>query len=1134
MKQLFNDNWVFLKKPFGTELNDFIKSNEWIPVDIPHDWMIYDVNNLYANTTGCYKKIFTVPDMNQCIFLRFEGVHMDTTIFLNGEEIFTWKYGFSTFDVDLTGRLKQGPNEIIVRAIYQLPNCRWYPGSGIYRNVWLITKPNTYFVPDGSYISMERIGNDWNVYADLEICTKSKREISISHTISDLSGNYIAQSRQELTVHPGITTDKQVIFVSHPELWDIEHPALYQIISKLSIDDESIDTIEQCIGFRTIRFDADKGFFLNDRNVKINGVCQHHDLGSLGAATNKTALRRQFAILKEMGVNSVRSAHNMPSVEFMDLADEMGLLVYSESFDMWELTKTDYDYGNYFNEWWERDLTSWVRRDRNHPSLFIWGIGNEIHDTYFERGLELTQMLHKAVVALDPRKNGYTSLASNQIASENAQLCSDVVDLSGYNYSEYLYDEHHEKYPHWYIFGSETSSTVQSRGIYHFPADNHLLTYEDLQCSSLFNCTTNWGAKSSYEAIRNHRDRNYCFGQYLWSGWDYIGEPTPYFTKNSYFGQIDTAGFKKDSFYAYQAEWTDYKKTPMIHLLPYWDFNDGQIIDVIVSTNAPIAELFLNGRSQGRIELNHTSGADLFGKWQIPYEEGVLQAFAYDEEYQVIASDEQKSFGDPVSIQLLSDKTVMSGNGEDLIFVEIRTLDKEGVFVANSRSRMNVSVTGAGRLIGLDNGDSTDYDAYKGTSRKLFSGKLLAIIAAKQESGDIQLKVSSPSLESAEMIFHAEEAPAKPGTSSFMENIPSPISDEIPIRKIELTNSGIYHFNKEQTETTVTAKIYPHNATRTDLTFKAITKDGIESNSVFVDQKGMTAFLTALGDGEFRLCACANNGSDHPEVLSELEFDITGMGKATLNPFGFVSAISYSESNFPLTLSFQGGVYITSDERTYLSFENVDFGDYGSDEIHLPIFSFSNTVPIEVWDGMPDKGGKILLKDTYTAKSWYNHYQDNVFPLKERLKGIHTLSIVVIPDVKMSLKGFRFTYTEKAFAKIFASEHRRITGDAFTVGEEYVTDIGNNVSIEFENMNFGEQGCTKLMICGRSVLNTNTIHLRFIDEEDGSDISQIIEIPGSQDYAEQEISLQRVTGTKTVIFLFMPGSKFDMAYFQFG
>ena len=1130
-KQLFNTGWLFRKAPVGSSFETLVDSEDWQSVDLPHDWMIYDAENLYEQAETCYKKTFTAnPEKNHLTLIRFEGVYMNTTIYLNGSEIFRWPYGYSTFEVDLTPHLKKGENTIYVCGVYQLPNSRWYPGSGIYRNVWLIEKELTRFASFGTYISTKQENDDWTVLIDTEILSESPTEVTVKYTISDEEENVVVSVSSDLTVEQQ-TIDTMKIPVQNPKVWDIDSPNLYTMKTELYVDNILYDMIAEKIGFRSFFFDADKGFFLNGRHVKIHGACMHDNLGALGSAVNKEAIRRQFKSMQEMGVNSIRTAHNMPAVEVMELADEMGLLIYSESFDMWESCKTDYDYGNFFKDWWEKDLTSWVRRDCNHPSLIIWGIGNEIHDTHYERGIELTKMLRDAVHRLDPRHNGVIGLGSNYIEWENAQKAADEIDIAGYNYLEHLYDEHHKKYPHWNIFGSETSSTVQSRGIYHFPASNRLLTYEDLQCSSLGNCTTNWGAKDSMKAITDDRDHEFCFGQYIWSGWDYIGEPTPYFTKNSYFGQVDTAGFPKDTYYVYQAEWTDYKEKPMVHLLPYWDWNEGQLIDIRIYSNAPKTELFFNDKSLGTFIHDHKHGLAASGEWQIPYEKGTLKAVAYDENDAIVATDIQSSFEDPAAIRLIPDKTVMKADGKDLIFVTIETTDENGVYVANSRSRMNVNVTGAGRLIGLDNGDSTDYDQYKGTSRKLFSGKLLAIIAAKDTVGDIHMTVTSPGLTSASLTMTAEYADITPGTACVTENTPSEPSDEVPVRKIELKNLGVSHLDKENQETTVEAVIRPANATHREISFKALTLDGIESNCVKVEADGNRAKITALGDGEFRLCCLTTNGKEHPEVLSELEFDITGMGAATLNPYGLVSGIQYAESNYDLKLSFQGGVYITSNARTYLTFENVDFGDYGSDEITLPIFSFADEVPVEVWEGHPEHGGTQLLKDTYRAKSWYNHYQENTFQLSRRLKGTCTISIVVEPDIKMSIQGFRFTHIEKAYATLTAIENTRITGDTFTIEENAITGIGNNVTLEYENMDFGEDGLSSITICGRSPIEMNTIHVRFYHEN--GDVNQIVEFPYTNGYEEKTYPLEHIKGKCKVNFIFLPGSKFDFKWFRF-
>lgn len=1137
MKQLFNDNWFFHKEPLETPMDVFFQTEDWKPVDIPHDWMIHDSEDLYAQAVSCYRKTFSVEELGtDRLSLLFEGVYMDNTIYLNGKEIFRWPYGYSQFEVDLTDLVKPGENTIWVKSVYQLPNSRWYPGSGIYRNVWLVRRPAVHLTTDGGYLAPVKEESEWTLHADYEIQndTDNPWEVTLRHTVTDSTGQEAVTQEETLTVPAGLTVNKQEMTFQQPALWDITSPNLYHIHTDLIREGQVTDTEDQNFGFRTIRFDCNEGFFLNGKKVKINGSCEHHTLGALGAAMNREAVRRQLAVMQKMGVNAIRSAHNMPAVELMELCDEMGLLLYTESFDMWERCKTDYDYGNFFQEWWKTDLTSWVRQDRNHPSLFIWGIGNEIHDINFDRGLEVTRMLRDAVKELDYYGNAVIGMGSNIMGGEGAQKAAAEVDLAGYNYMEHLYDEHHEKYPDWCIFGSETSSTLQSRGIYHFPLSNRLLTYDDGQCSSLGNCTTNWGAKNTDVVVAAHRDRDYCFGQFIWSGWDYIGEPTPYFTKNSFFGQVDTAGFPKDSYYHYMAEWTDYKENPMIHLLPYWDFNEGQIIDVRVFSNAPKVELFFNGVSQGAQTIDHAHGTELAGDWQLAYAPGVLRAVAYDEENNIIAETEQRSFGDAAKIVLKADKDTLQANGEDLLFVEINTLDQEGTFVANSRSRVHVSVTGAGRLVGLDNGDSTDFEQYKGTSRRLFSGRLLAIIAAKAEAGEVQMEVTSPGLTPATLTIPAVEAAVRTGISCHMENFETGEGkeQEIPVRKIELTNQGTNHLDEEHTETTVTAKILPENATHRDIEFKAVTLDGVESNSVKIDVDGTKAVIQALGDGEFRLCCTCKNGGDIPEVMSELEFEVTGLGEATLDPYKMVNGINYTDCTSEAKLSFQGGVYITDEKRTRFLFENLDFGEYGSNEIHVPIFSFEDELPIEIWLGDSENGGTCLVKDKYQAKSWYNHYQENVYQLPERIKGVQAISIVVYPSIKLSLQGFYCTTLEKAYGKVYAIENNSITGDMFTVGEKYITDIGNNVTIEFEHMNFGEEGPAQITICGHSPIPVNTIHVRFFGE-DGSEVNHMAEFPESEGYQELTFPIHDFKGSGRVNFIFMPGSKFDFDWFQF-
>lgn len=1133
-KSLFTTDWKFHEFALGTPVDSMMSSGLLKPVNIPHDWMIGHVSDLYKDSLGFYKKEFYLnPECDHTYLVRFEGVYMDSKIYCNGKEIFEWKYGYSTFEVDLTPYVLSGINTICVACTYQSPNSRWYSGAGIYRKVWFIDKDFAFFPSDGAYISTSKQDSSFNIFIDMEVGSKKITESVISHKIVDREGLLVASSVSSVSLNNGVCIDSQTLKIDNPHLWDINDPYLYTVTSSLLVNDVVLDSVTNPLGLRTFSFDSNKGFFLNDRNIKINGVCQHHDLGALGAAMNKTALRRQFEMLIEMGVNSIRTSHNMPAIEVMELADEMGILIYSESFDMWELPKTTYDYANYFPTWYEKDVQSWVRRDRNHPSLIIWGIGNEIYDTHAGDGLKWTRLLRDSVRKFDYRHNAYISIGSNYIEWDNAQKCSDELELSGYNYGERLYDNHHVKYPNWCIFGSETASTVQSRGIYHFPYEIRILTYEDGQCSSLGNCTTNWGAKNVPSVIADHRDRDFVFGQYLWTGWDYIGEPTPYHSKNSFFGQIDTAGFKKDTYYQYKAEWTDVNKSPMVHLLPYWDFNENQIIDVCAYSNAPFVELFFNGESLGKQFIDHKNGRELQGHWKLPYHKGELIVKAYDDMGNVVAMDSQKSFFDPANIVLNPSKNELIANGEDLSFIEISTIDKNGTLVANARNRVHIKVTGAGYLLGLDNGDSTDYEEYRSSSKRLFSGKLLAIVSATNEPGDIVVNVTSPGLPSETICLKS-----KPCETNFVPFIkefdpyPSLLCD-IPIRKIEL------HYDKELTLTPeyktaeINFSILPSNATYKDVYFKVLTPDAVEANYATVSVDGSTATVTALGDGEFTLTAFANNDKDHPEVLSTLNFKAIGLGEATHDGYNLVPGIMCKKTHSEeCKLSFLGGIFLpaTSDSLAYITFENIDLKDYGSDEIHLPIFSFENEIPLEIYLGEYNSKSKCLYKGTYKAKSIYNTYQENVFKLSEKLKDTFTITFVFHCSSRFSVRGFYFTKKNKAYSRLSALDNSRITGDTFNIEKDAITSIGNNVCIEYSNMDFTD-GFSHIKICGKSNNATTSIHIMFTEEDNNS--FQLIEIPGSNDYKEYSFPLKSKRYSGTVSFLFLPGSDFDLKYFEF-
>lgn len=1128
---LFNDKWFFTKQKIGTEFSVLQDSSiQWNAIDIPHDFAIYQTSDFYEDCQGWYKKKFPIQNTkqeNQRYLLRFEGIYMDSTIFVNGITVGEWKYGYTTFEVDITDALRDGINEVMVQVVIQVPNSRWYAGAGIYRNVWLKTVPESHFVSDGIYISTEQKGENWDVIVNCETeCAGGMDSYRIRHTVIDKDGNEIVSTE---------STDKTVrLQVSNPYVWDIQSPDLYTLKSELLRKDKLVDTEVNRFGFRTIQFDASSGFYLNHRHVKLHGVCQHHDLGALGAAVNKAAIRRQLKILRKMGVNSIRTSHNMPAVEFMELADEMGFLINSEAFDIWEKSKTPYDYARFFKDWSERDVAAWIRRDRNHPSIIMWSIGNEIYDTHAGvRGQELTRYLMEQVDKHDPNKNGFVTFGSNYMPWENTQKCADILKLAGYNYGELYYERHHETYPDWRIYGSETGSVVQSRGIYHFPLSQNLLSDDDEQCSSLGNSSTSWGAKSTEQCIINDRDAEFSAGMYIWSGFDYIGEPTPYHTKNSYFGQIDTAGFPKDSYYIYQAEWTDYKKAPMVHLFPYWDFNEGQTIDVRVCSNAPKVALFYNEVLMGTYAIDHKHGTKLVADWQIEYHKGVLRAAAYDEKDTIIAEDRMCSFEDSQKISLEADKMQMLADGQDLVFVTISTEDRNGNPVYNATNRVNVKVSGAGRFVGMDNGDSSDYESYKGTSRKLFSGKVLAIIAAKTEPGKINVEVTSEGLEPAVLELTAVKAKVQEGVSATEENVSCLASNdtEVPIRKLEIVHWGSNKLNQEHPKLDLQVKIYPENATYDDIQWNVVSSTGAASNIAKITAKGKEAQVEALGDGIFYVRAMSKNGSNNIRLISSLDFSVTGLGEAYFNPYEFISGSLYTRGYGELGQGNERGVSSGREGTSIITFDKLNFGTYGSDEITIPIFELGgDAVSLQIYEGVPGEEKAELLADViYQKPVIWNVYQPETYHLSKKLKGVTTISFVL--QTKIHLKGFSFTKGNKAYETRSVLECNRLYGDTFTKHPESITGIGNNVVITFDEMDFGEKGFRRLMLCGRSPIEKNTIHVRF--SSDAGEVKQIAEFVYSEDYVEREFPLESVTGMQTVSFLFLPGCNFDFKWFRF-
>lgn len=1048
----FNAGWEFT-------LND-----DWKPVQLPHDWLIKDVRNLYKNGVGCYRKkyMYKALTKGERLFLRFDGVYQDSTLFVNGQKAGEWKNGYTAFSHEITKFLKLGENEILIKVKYESPNTRWYSGAGIYRDCFLVRKEAPHFTLDGIYVSTDKVkSKEWllEIHSELR-CAGFAWDIR--HSFSDDLYTELLDDKH---------IDKKVYTVKSPRLWDINDPACYALKSELLIEGTVVDTVFTRFGFREIAFSPSKGFFLNKRQVQLNGVCHHHDCGALGAAVHKDAIRRQLEILRGMEVNAIRTAHNPPAAVFMELCDEMGFLVMSEFTDVWKRPKTKFDYARFFEDWAKRDVAAWVRRDRNCPSIIMWSVGNEIYDTHadYEDGASTLKFLMKEVRRHDPKGNAELTLCSNYMPWENTQKCAGIIKKIGYNYADHLYKEHHKAHPDWFIYGGETASTVQSRGVYHFPLKTALLSDDDLQCSALGNSSTSWGAKSTEAVIRAHIGTP---GQFIWTGFDYIGEPTPYHTKNSYFGAIDTAGFLKDCYYIYKAAWSD-SKNPVLHLYPYWDWSPGQPIDIRIASNAPKTKLFLNGKPLG------------FGKagrdFIVPYEPGCLKAVAYDENGIIVSECERHSFGDAI-------KPVTKCNqlGE-LLFAEISAVDSTGSFVENANNRVTVTVKN-GELLGLDNGDSTDYDQYQDTnSRRLFNGKLLAIV---KPTGDMKQ----------------------------IEIIPEFDSSDIPIRKIELLRDDF----------TITAKLHPANVTYRDLHWRLTDSAGIDSSLGRLTISGETATLQPKGDGEVYVRCATKNGKEHISLISVLPIEITDYGKPFLDPYSFMSGGLYNLGNNTVNNGNERGIATARDQESTFGFAGLDFGAFGADEITLWLFPLSGE-PFE-FEIIAVQNEEQILHETlfYDKGTVWNTYQAVTYKLSEKLRGIVSLSFIF--RQKVHVKGFRFK--SKTYEQIPFASCDSIYGDSYTIANKAIENIGNNVTISFIGFNF-EEPTAKLNLLWRSLLDKNTIRLTFTNE-DGGETTNTLELPASENYSTAVLNLQNpLHGKGNISFVFLPGAEIDLKFFQF-
>jgi beta-galactosidase len=788
----FDADWRFFKgEARGAEAPPFDDST-WRQLNLPHDWAIegpFDPNlNPHTGAlpifgTGWYRKSFTVPanGRGRYFSVEFDGAMANSTVWLNGHELGGRPYGYIGFSFDLTPYLNFGANNVIaVRLTPEDRSSRWYPGAGIYRNVWIDVTGPLHVARWGTYVTTPEVTDrNAKILVTTKIRNRSDHEANILLQISvlDPTGKLVSRDRLSAEFPSGTTqTMAPVLIVNAPKRWDVDHPNLYTVVSEVIDGGQVVDRYTTTFGIRTIAFDKDKGFLLNGRRLKIQGVCNHSDLGALGAAVNLRATERQLEILKGAGVNAIRTSHNPPSPELLDLCDRMGLLVIDESFDMWKISKipNGNGYTKYFDEWSERDARDMARRDRNHPSIIMWSIGNEIPEQGVPQGAAMAKRLSGFFHEEDATRPT-TAGFNNRVAAIKNGL-ADEVDLPGFNYQPMHYEEILKDHPNWIIYGSETASCVSSRGVYHLPIvayqkdPSHQITSYDVIAPSWAYCP---------DVEFHYQDQiPQLLGEFVWTGFDYIGEPTPYFAgrdpadwpaRSSYFGMVDLAGFPKDRYYLYQSRWTS---KPMVHVLPHWNWEgrEGQAIPVMAYTNADEVELFLNGKSLGRrqrfsdpIELPVGKNVSQDGKfttkyrleWQVPYQAGDLKAIAYRGGKQV-AVDEVHTAGAPAFVKLTADRDTIQAGGKDLSFFTVRIEDAKGNLCPLADNLVQFSVTGAGEIAGVDNGNAATVEPFQADHRKAFSGMALLIVRSHAgQPGRIHVTASSAGLTGAALDISA-------------------------------------------------------------------------------------------------------------------------------------------------------------------------------------------------------------------------------------------------------------------------------------------------------------------------------------------------------------------------------------------
>lgn len=774
---LLEKGWKFTKGEVSNAEMPAFNDAKWETVDIPHDWAIFgpfDKNNDLQNVAvtqnfetqaslktgrtgglpyvgiGWYRTTFHSTPGKQTTLI-FDGAMSEARVFVNGKEACFWPCGYNSFYCDVTSLVNEDGknNTLAVRLKNRPQSSRWYPGAGLYRNVHVVTTEKIHVPVWGTQITTPYVKDEYaSVCLRTTILNAGKTELTVVTDIMDADGQVVSTKTNKGVINHGQPFTQNFI-VERPKLWSPETPVLYKAVSKIYSGDTLLDTYSTRFGIRTIEYIADKGFYLNGKRRKFQGVCNHHDLGPLGAAINVAALRHQLTLLKEMGCDAIRTSHNMPAPELVELCDEMGFMMMLEPFDEWDIAKCDNGYHRFFNEWAEKDMVNMLRQYRNNPCVVMWSIGNEVPTQWSPEGYKVAKFLQDICHREDPTRP--VTCGMDQVKSVLANGFAAMLDIPGLNYRAHLYDEAYERLPQNIILGSETSSTVSSRGVYKFPVERKAgAMYDDHQSSSYDLEYCNWSNIPDIDFARAE-DHEWTIGQFVWTGFDYLGEPSPYDTNawpnhSSMFGIIDLASIPKDRYYLYRSVWN--KEAETLHILPHWNWEgrEGEKTPVFVYTNYPSAELFINGKSYGR-QTKHKNGT-VENRYRLMwhdavYQPGEVRVVAYDEQGNPVAEKTVRTAGKPHHIELVTDRSSLQADGKDLAYVTLRIVDKDGNLCPNDGRLVSFKVKGAGKYRASANGDPTCLDLFHKPEMHAFGGMLTVIVQSGEKTGEIELQATA-------------------------------------------------------------------------------------------------------------------------------------------------------------------------------------------------------------------------------------------------------------------------------------------------------------------------------------------------------------------------------------------------------